>query len=486
MSSFLSFKKKRIFLKILSYISTASLLLTFVILPMQPVVHADIVDLKDMGAAGMITGYGAWNGTSLAFEIYSDISNGVSHAGQLIEGLWNQAYVELGTLPTYQSLSEYYASGIISQYQVYGDTYSQLIINETTARSLDVFWDWVLDKAGLTRNSQGFYTFPSDFTAVPLNTDSFVSVPELTLYGPVYNGDTFTSNTNVVYTVRNLSGGDLYYYIFNSPLNNTNCPVFVSTSSSTSFQLYNQPYLITRQYNPAGVLSYYDGESSSGFDPPLYVVGSNGYFGLTGNFVISYITSNPLPIPAEIISDPSSLGTVSVSLAGPSAETGIIILPDPSDPEYVPQPVTIPTVIPYPPEYAPLPVPVPDPITGDFPENAPDPEEVAESLAEPLVQGAIDGEIVAENPELNPEPVPGPDPDAPVEVITPFLPVVFPSFNFSLSGIWHYVVEWVGTLGSWFSLVFTIWSHLPYAIVVPVYATAVVVIVLGVYKRFFM
>ena len=60
MSSFLSFKKRRIFLKILSYISTASLLLTFVILPMQPVAHADIVSLDDMGAAGMITGYGMW------------------------------------------------------------------------------------------------------------------------------------------------------------------------------------------------------------------------------------------------------------------------------------------------------------------------------------------------------------------------------------------------------------------------------------------
>lgn len=487
MSSFLSFKKKRIILKILSYISTASLLLTFVILPMQPIAHADIVALDEMGAAGMITGYGAWNGTSLAFEIYSDISNGVSYAGQLVEGLWNQAYVELGTLPTYQSLSEYYASGIISQYQVYGDTYSQLIINETTARSLDVFWDWLLQKAGLQRGNDGLFHIPSDFSPVPVNSESFTHVPELTLYGPISNGDTFyLSSGQYPAVIRNLNSSDVYYYFWGNSATNLIILGFVSPSSSAHFELYSQQYSINDSYNSASALTYGTGNSYAPFDPALYTVTSRNNWSYYGNVVVSYWSQYQNPIPAGIISSPDSEATVSVSVSGPSAESGIILLPDPSDPEYEPQPVTIPTVIPYPPEYAPLPVPVPDPITGDFPENAPDPEEVAEALAEPLVQGAIDGEIVSENPELNPEPEPGPEPDAPVEVITPFLPVVFPSFNFSLSGIWHYVVEWVGTLGSWFSMVFTIWSHLPYAIVIPVYATAVVVIVLGVYKRFFM
>ena len=95
------------------------------------------------------------------------------------------------------------------------------------------------------------------------------------------------------------------------------------------------------------------------------------------------------------------------------------------------------------------------------------------------------------HPDPNPDPDPDPDPedpnpDDPSNGIfhAPLLPFL-PNFNFNLSSIWHYVVEWVSSLGSWFSLTFSIWRSLPYAMVVPVYATAVVVIVLGVYKRFF-
>lgn len=78
------------------------------------------------------------------------------------------------------------------------------------------------------------------------------------------------------------------------------------------------------------------------------------------------------------------------------------------------------------------------------------------------------------------------DPIVPSPEYNPLLPSNLPSFNFSFSGIWHYVVEWVATLGDWFTAMFSMWSALPYAMVLPVYATAVIVIVLGVYKRFFM
>lgn len=474
MSSFLSFKKKRIILKILSYISTASLLFTFVILPMQPVAHADIVAMKDMGAAGMITGYGAWNGTSLAFEIYQDLSNGVQYTGELIQGLWNQAYVELGTLPTYADVGEYYASGIISQYQVYGSPYSQIIITEEMASAFDSFWDWLLRREGLERDPEtGLFEVPLDNSRNQIFEVRNVSIEGLQLYKLPFS---YTStqngrNTNDWY-ITSLGSGS-YVYGALRLINHNGSWLFVSDSPNSSVEL--------RGYydnNPTGVQTF-----------SLDLINAEGlyYKIITTTVYTSSIPNQNIDfsqwvntVPPEDI--PETLPSVSLVLV----ENQPILIPDPASPDYEPQPVTIPTVIPYPPEYAPLPVPVPDPITGDFPEDAPDPEEVAEALAEPLAQGAIDGELVAENPELNPDPEPGPDPDAPVEVITPFLPVVFPSFNFSLSGIWHYVVEWVGTLGSWFSMVFTIWSHLPYAIVVPVYATAVVVIVLGVYKRFFM
>ena len=70
-------------------------------------------------------------------------------------------------------------------------------------------------------------------------------------------------------------------------------------------------------------------------------------------------------------------------------------------------------------------------------------------------------------------------------VMPPFLPMELPSFNFSLSGIWHYVVEWVGSISSGAALIFNTWSSLPYAMVVPIYATLVCVIVIGLWRRFF-
>lgn len=472
MSSFLSFKKKRIILKILSYISTASLLLTFVILPAQPVAHADIVALDEMGAAGMITGYGAWNGTSLAYEIWDGVSSTFQTTGELIEGLWNQAYVELGTLPTYSDLGQYYNSGIIAQYDVYGEPYASLALSGTIVRALDEFYDWLCTEAGLIRDpSTGEFVRPSDFVSQPLIQTTVSYLEGVQLYAlPFTFSDVNLSNYSNILDVGSSGNGS-----FVSGFRAGQSFVFISNGTGatiTRLLTYpgNEPYVIstinTALTQDSGL--YYSrfswGSSFTTTSIPDSGINVDQWKGtLPSDAVVDTGTSSILPDP------------------GPR-----ILIPNPYDPDYDPQPVTIPTVIPYPPEYAPLPVPVPDPITGDFPENAPDPEEVAEAFAEPLIQGAIDGEIVADNPVLNPEPEPGPDPDAPVEVITPFLPVVFPSFNFSFSGIWHYVVEWVGTLGSWFSMVFTIWSHLPYAIVVPVYATAVVVIVLGVYKRFFM
>lgn len=82
------------------------------------------------------------------------------------------------------------------------------------------------------------------------------------------------------------------------------------------------------------------------------------------------------------------------------------------------------------------------------------------------------------------------DKTAPDPVSIPFLPPgglnELPSFDFSLSGIWHYVVSWIGSIRSGAALIASVWSSLPYAMLVPIWASAVIVIVLGMYKRFFM
>lgn len=489
MSSFLSPRKKRALLKILSWFSTASLLLTFVILPLQPIAHADIVSLDDMGAAGMITGYGAWNGTSLAFEIWEDVSSTFQTAGELIEGLWNQAYVELGTLPTYQSLSEYYASGVLQQYPVVGNTYTEIIINETTAQALDIFWDWALTQEGFTRNEEtDLLEPPVNYVPTPMKHSiswhsagvSDFNIPAFSCTAPdnlQISSDSFPFHS--VYgesvAVFAFNGGQ---YGATPPWNWERKAVFASPDSGSIVRLNSTNYTLSQSFYYNGETVYWTNISIRPYD------NTNTPCSPFLNYDTTYSPAQEKVAWAMVYGHDYSSW---LEITHPTQH--LVLLPNPYAEDYVPQPVTIPTTIPYPPQYVPLPAPVPDPITGDFPEDAPSPSAVAQAVAQPMMQGAVSGELVQENPELEPEPSPVPSPGPggdPVEVVTPFLPVQFPSFNFSLSGIWHYVVEWVGTLGSWFSMVFTIWSHLPYAIVVPVYATAVVVIVLGVYKRFFM
>lgn len=66
------------------------------------------------------------------------------------------------------------------------------------------------------------------------------------------------------------------------------------------------------------------------------------------------------------------------------------------------------------------------------------------------------------------------------------LPAYLASFAGKFAGIWYYVVTWVTSLGSWLTVMYGIWNGLPYAMIVPVYASAVIVIVVGMYRRFFM
>lgn len=75
-------------------------------------------------------------------------------------------------------------------------------------------------------------------------------------------------------------------------------------------------------------------------------------------------------------------------------------------------------------------------------------------------------------------------PDRFTELKNKLLPFIQNGFGFP--SIWHYVVSWVGSLAPWLATMFTIWNGLPASMVIPVYATAVIVIVIGMYRRFFM
>lgn len=76
------------------------------------------------------------------------------------------------------------------------------------------------------------------------------------------------------------------------------------------------------------------------------------------------------------------------------------------------------------------------------------------------------------------------------ELHNPFVPSTptfapFQSLKNSFLGIWHYVREWLGTLSNYLSFFTTTLSILPYAMIVPVYAMIVIVIVSFILKRFF-
>ena len=57
-------------------------------------------------------------------------------------------------------------------------------------------------------------------------------------------------------------------------------------------------------------------------------------------------------------------------------------------------------------------------------------------------------------------------------------------FGAGFNSIWHYVVEWLSYIGGFLSLVLNVWSVLPYGMVVPVYASVVLILYFGIYRKF--
>ena len=67
----------------------------------------------------------------------------------------------------------------------------------------------------------------------------------------------------------------------------------------------------------------------------------------------------------------------------------------------------------------------------------------------------------------------------------PTVPFVVGDDSFAGFGaIWHYVVSWLGYISGFISLILSVWSSLPYAMVVPVYACVTLILVFGIYRKF--
>lgn len=167
-----------------------------------------------------------------------------------------------------------------------------------------------------------------------------------------------------------------------------------------------------------------------------------------------------------------------------------ITIPNPSSPMPIGQPIHIGTDIEINPGSLPENVPA-NPTPGvAYPITDPDTlTEIIPGIWEDIVIGdvTVDPDI---DIDVDPQPEPNPDdpnPDLnlnPEDVVIPYIPIKLPSFRFNFRSIWHYVRDWVASLAQFFKLISLVWSRLPYPIVLPIYATLVIVIVIGVWRRF--
>lgn len=413
--------------------------------------------------------YGAYNNTSLAYDQLSS-SGALTEVVTLYQN-YSQSASDPYTLAAIGAAAAAAGAIAVIYDAVTGQGYVQLY-QEQYISSLDGYWDYQLADAGLVRDSiTGFFNWVigQDNSVNPIVIYSSTGFPLI----PVYSGSpSFNYIVSNGYWIKDWSDSNHYYAM--SSMNNTF--VFVSTGDNRIYFVNQSPFYlkyangtntVDTMNNNITADNYYRGWMNNGGqlinpDIPVYSSWSSGISAYNG-----YVPSNIEVSPSNYIGDP---------LTNPLE----ITIPDPYSPSYDPQPKRITTTIPWNPDWGdPLPDGVSTPEYG-VPYPITDPSILNEAV--PAIWDSIvsDGVEIQDSPEPV-DPAPGPS-----EVYIPFLPVTLPSFQFSLSGIWHYVTAWVASLGAWFSLVFMTWSYLPYAISVPVYATAVIVIVLGVYKRFFM
>ena len=473
----------------MKYVKRFSLILFSFLLLVVPVsANAFAVDpvvfteAETLGAT-IVDLYGAVNNTSLAYE-------SVAPSGALTEIVtlyqdYSTSASDPYTLAAIGAAAAAAGAIAVIYDSVTGQGYIQLY-QEQYISSLDGYWDYQLADAGLIRDSvSGLFNWVSQNNSIdPI---------------PIYSITNIEGNFTQLFYNTPLRVGDLnsssYYKISKKYDNASLLYSFIISDGGYQF------YIISPESSAWATKYYCYKNNNNVWDTGNAVTsdsGNNGscYYGLAG--YLTNVNSTELVVFPDLATALSQFQIFSNNNYSPvttsesiSIEPTIYIgdplhnpleitVPDVSDPNYVPQPKRITTTIPWNPDWGdPLPDGVSTPEYG-IPYPITDPEILNDAVP------AIWESIVSDGLELQDAPDPVEPGSSPSEVYVPFLPITLPSFNFSLSGIWHYVRDWVTSLGSWFTMVFTIWASLPYAIVVPVYATAVIIVVLGVYKRFFM
>lgn len=336
----------------------------------------------------------------------------------------------------------------------YGTAKTVLTLSAKTVQWFDAFATWLLDSklVGTVSDSGHYHTSGNfaDSTIAAEAVSGSLSPILLTSSAQRFNGQTYylslSSTTPNTYAALIGTSSSNYPILFNVS----------SVSPSISFQV--------KRISNDSVVTSFGGSSgfvSSGniryrfFNNPSDVYTGLPIYSSIQDFLAHYADPPSEPVSYKIQLTPQDKYNQRVKDDdGQVIQPGDVYVPNPAVDGYLPAPMTGTLNIPY-----------NQTLDGDL-----------DKLVDMIQQ------LVLENSDVLEDEAPAPtDP-----IYSPLLPFELPSFNFNLSGIWHYVVEWVQSISAGAAQIFAVWSYLPYAMVVPIYASIVVVVVLGVYKRFFM
>lgn len=445
----------------------AIIVVIFIIMACMPIsaFAVDPVSTATMAnaLAQAITAYGASQGASITFDVAT--TDGI---GEGMHELWNnfKTYINDNNVPTYDSLAMTMWATIYTKI----GNFIGININDTEMPYIDAFWNWLLTgPAEMTKVDNEYYQWTVDsqtgnVSPVPIFHSLTTTINGYDVhYLPVQytSSSYFDSPYDDVFEFSAVRSNGQYGVIY-----------FASFSPNRTYAQYQQGQPNPTQQNissseTVGGITLYFGYQT--WNP------SSGNYVLTPDFINSlaysdlrYPLSNLFRVNANNNTVVTDQNNISVQPYIGDTVPQDVYIPDNEDVNYTPLPYV-----------GGLDIPWDDSLFGDGNGSLTDAQsEAISEVIDSSITDSLEKTLTLADAE---------NPDIPAsEVYIPFLPVALPNFNFSLSGIWHYVREWIASLGAWFTMVLTVWNNLPYAMVVPVYATMVVLIVLGVYKRFFM
>lgn len=411
--------------------------------------------------AQAITAYGASHGVSMTFDVAN--TDGI---GEGVHDLWEQFKADMESDQDYSgpAIETFDTMSVSTWATLYKKIGNKVGIDLTSEIKsvFDGFWNWLLSgPAEMTKVDNQYYqwTLNENDTVSPIVVGDYQTYfidGNRVIY--IRNSFSWANLTGNVWTVNVPYPSFAYLYDYGTGIQIT---LLSTISGGTAYLVF--PY--NTSYNSSAT---YGSNVSPGWYQ-AYPLGSFSYGGVLSSLLPIY-SSFIRPSGSINTSVTSSGDTVSIQPYVGDTVPQDVYIPDNQDVNYEPVAVEIP-----------LDVSWDDSLFGDGTDTLTDAhaEAITNSLSDTIVQSDTKTLELADtaNPPVN----------SGVDTFNSVLPFVdLPSFQFNFSGIWHYVREWVSSLGAWLTTMFTIWNGLPYAIVVPVYASAVIVIVLGVYKRFFM